>query len=233
MSDLPILLLHGALGSADQLSPLEESLANQFLVYRLGFSGHAGKPLPDVPFGNEIFAQDVVKFLDQQQIKKAHIFGHSMGGYVGLYVAHHFSDRIASVFTLGTKWDWTPEVVAREVKMLNPEKMEEKVPRFADLLASRHAPVDWKEIVRRTARMMQEFGNGAGLTEADFRSLHIPVSIGIGELDNMVSLEESRRIAEWLPKGKLAYFEGVKHPIEKMDVQRLARSISESIQSGR
>lgn len=206
--------------------PLQKALSIHHQVFRMSFSGHAGNSLPDQSFGNKVFAQDVLAFLDEQGIHHIHVFGHSMGGYVGVYLAKKFPERIASVFTLGTKWDWTPEVAAREVNMLNPAKMEEKVPHFAQLLAQRHAPIDWKEIVRRTAEMMQGLGNGKALSEADFQSIQTRICVGIGELDNMVSREESQRVADWLPNGSLLDFAGFKHPIEKVNPETLAASIS-------
>ena len=47
--------------------------------------------------------------------------GHSMGGYVALKLALKRPELVDRIITLGTKFNWTPEVAAKEVKMLNPD----------------------------------------------------------------------------------------------------------------
>jgi pimeloyl-ACP methyl ester carboxylesterase len=51
-----------------------------------------------------------------------------MGGYVALKTAVLHPGRIEAIVTLGTKFHWDPENASNEVRMLNPEKIEEKVP---------------------------------------------------------------------------------------------------------
>ena len=65
-----LVLLHGALGAASQLSPLKNALGKKHNVSVLNFSGHGGKPFaPD--FNIETFAQELLAFFDQNAIEKA------------------------------------------------------------------------------------------------------------------------------------------------------------------
>src|SRR5687767_6066719 len=102
-----LLLLHGAIGSKEQLQPLAGLLKNEYEIHTLNFSGHGGTPLPE-QFSIELFARDVVDYLDAKKLENINIFGYSMGGYVGLYLARYFPMRIGKVFTFATKFDWTP-----------------------------------------------------------------------------------------------------------------------------
>ena len=57
-----------------------------------------------------------------------------MGGYVALYLSLHHPNQVKSIFTLATKFDWSEAATSREVKMLNPEKMEAKISDFVQTL---------------------------------------------------------------------------------------------------
>lgn len=80
-----LLLLHGAIGSSEQLLPLRDALGSQHTIYTPDFSGHGSEPIKGSAFSIELFAQDTLAFLDQNNIEKTDIFGYSMGGYVALY----------------------------------------------------------------------------------------------------------------------------------------------------
>ncbi len=162
-----ILLLHGALGSLEQFDFLQTQLSANFIVHTINFSGHGGLPIPDEGFSIELFAKDVLNYLDEKKISSINIFGYSMGGYVALHLALHHPQRIKSVFTLATKFDWSAESTSREVKMLNTEMMEKKIPSFVGILQERHSPIDWKIIVEQTASMMEALSNP--LSESDFQ----------------------------------------------------------------
>lgn len=214
MKDL--ILLHGAIGSSAQLIPLSKVLGAHFNVHYFDFEGHGGRSI-EGSYSIDRFAENLITYLDEYQLDQVAIFGYSMGGYVALKAAAKYPYRISSIVTLGTKFNWTPENAAKEVKMLDANKIEEKVPKFAEQLKSLHAPLDWREVLRGTADMMIDLGNGKGLTDEEISSVRVPVLIGIGEQDQMVSIEESKRVADMLPFGKLMVFENFLHPIEKVD----------------
>lgn len=227
-----LLLLHGALGSKAQLENLQNALSRRIeqqetlrSVRSINFSGHGGEGPADTRFDMPTFVNDVLRYLDAQQIDTVDIFGYSMGGYVALYLAKMHPSRVGKIYTLGTKFDWTPESAEKESRMLNPDKLLEKVPHFAQALEQRHQPLDWREVLTKTAEMMRGLGNGAALTHKDLETIQHHVQIGIGGEDNMVTLAESQAAAEALPKGHLRVYPTFKHPIEQINVDELADSI--------
>ncbi|TND08148.1 MAG: alpha/beta hydrolase [Bacteroidetes bacterium] len=222
-----LLLLHGAIGASDQLLPLKEKLAAGFENHLFDFPGHGGKALPGEGFSIDHFAKSVLQWMDEQQFPSIDIFGYSMGGYVGLYLARHYPERVNRVFTLATKFAWDEATAAKEVKMLDPEKIAEKVPKFAQALEKRHAPQDWKLVLRETAAMMQQLGKSPALTDDDFRAIEKPVSIGIGDRDTMVSLEETIHVYRQLPGAELRVFARTPHPVEQVNVDQLADAIGD------
>jgi pimeloyl-ACP methyl ester carboxylesterase len=221
-----LLLLHGALGAAATLEPLKQALADNYTVYTIDFAGHGGNALPEQAFSIELFAQNVVEFMRDQQLEQAHIFGYSMGGYVGLYLAQQYPDRVKSVFTLATKFAWSEDTAAKEVKMLNPDKIKEKVPQFATMLAQRHAPQPWEQLMHKTAAMMQQLGTQPVLTPDILAQLQLPVQIAVGDQDTMVTLEETIAAYRSLPNGRLLVLPATKHPLETIPVSRLAQEIN-------
>src|SRR5689334_13100853 len=112
----PILILHGALGSASQLEPVKSMMeSNGMRVHLLSFSGHGGISFQK-NFGIEQFADDTLHYIKSYQLKQVNIFGYSMGGYVALWLAKQYPDVVGKIVTLGTKFDWSVESAAKEVK---------------------------------------------------------------------------------------------------------------------
>ena len=221
-----LILLHGALGSSVQFQPVAEKLKDRFTIHTFNLSGHGGLEIPSV-FSIDLFVRDTLRYLDHANLEKADFFGYSMGGYVALQLALQHPERARKILTLGTKFLWNPEAAAKEVRMMNPEIIEQKVPNFAATLADRHAPADWKVVMRATAAMMTELGDGHALTNEEFTRIHQPVMVCIGREDHMVTLDESRITAETLPNGQLKIIDDFRHPLEAVDQDVLAGMIRE------
>lgn len=219
-----LLLLHGAIGSKAQLEPLQDLLNAHFQVHAINFGGHGGAAGPGI-FSIERFAAEVLAYLDANGISKIDIFGYSMGGYVALYLAKIHPDRIGSIFTLATKFEWTPEIAQREIRMLNAEKIAEKIPAFASELERRHQPNDWKTVLKLTADMMVGLGNHNPLALEDFKDIQNRTRIAIGDKDQMVTLEETIAVYRSLPHATFCVFPDTQHPIEKINVANLAGAL--------
>lgn len=220
-----ILLLHGAVGSTDQLGLLEQKLVNYFTVYRLNFSGHGGFPFSDEKFSIRLFASEVIAYLDKKKIESISIFGYSMGGYVAMYLAKYHPERINKIITLATKFTWDEIIAANEVKMLNAEKIETKLPDFATALQKRHAPNDWKTVLEKTAAMLIEMGKDNPLKPDDYPFINHPVLLMLGDRDKMVTLAETVEVYKNLPNAQLAVLPNTAHPIEMVDQASLAHEI--------
>lgn len=219
-----LLILHGAIGSKSQFNSLASLLNNQFNIHLLNFSGHGGEAFKE-NFNITQFADDVLVYLDQQKIESIDIFGYSMGGYVALYLAKNHPEKVGKIITLGTKLSWTPEIAAKETKMLDAEKMEEKIPAFAAILKDRHHPNDWKTVLRKTAHMMIAMGNKNILKDEDFKLIQHPVKMLLADNDEMVTYEETNHVTQLLPHATFEILPNSKHPIEKVDIDALSEII--------
>ena len=215
-----LLLLHGAIGSKQQLDPLKEALLDNFAVYSINFSGHGGDA-GDKVFSIQLFAEEVLNWMKARAIDKISIFGYSMGGYVGLYLARYHPEAIDSVITFGTKLHWNKAIAAKETAMLNPATIEQKVPGFAEQLAERHHPSDWKEVLHKTAIMLQQMGESPPLKPEDYELIHTRVLLMLGDRDKMVSLDETVYAYHRLREAQLAVLPNTPHSIENAGISLL------------
>ncbi|MES2776297.1 MAG: alpha/beta hydrolase [Bacteroidota bacterium] len=219
-----ILLLHGAIGSKDQLQPLKSLLENDFIVHSLNFGGHGGEA-----FGNDFsiqgFSVEVAEYIRQQDISPVHIFGYSMGGYVAAYLALKQPGLVKCVVTLATKFHWDESIAAKEIKMLDGDKIAEKLPAFAEQLAQRHAPNNWKAVLQKTGEMLLAMGIDNPLKETDYGKIETPVLVMLGDRDKMVSFDETVGVYQSLPNGSMAVLPASPHPFEQVDAGQLAYQI--------
>jgi pimeloyl-ACP methyl ester carboxylesterase len=223
----PILLLHGALGSATQLEPLKKLLEEKGLtVHSLNFSSHGGQAPSSQGFGIQAFADETLAYIHQHHLAGIHVFGYSMGGYVALWLAHQHPDAIGSIVTLGTKFDWSPESAQAEIKKLNPEKIQEKVPAFAKILEKRHKPNDWKELMRTTTDMMRYLGDSPMLTLSILKTISIRILIALGDEDDMADRTFSETVASTLPNGSFALLLQTPHLLERMKLDTVATTLT-------
>ncbi len=222
-----ILLLHGALGSKAVFTDLKQNLQAKYKVFTLDFPGHGGLAIPQEPYIMPLFEESIFAFLNEMGIQKTHIFGYSMGGYAALCFALKYPERVSSIFTLATKFAWSPAVAEHEIKKLNPAQIEEKVPHFAQELAKRHAPQNWKQVVHETASMMTNLGNTPLLTPETLRLVNIPVQLGLGDRDRMVTVEETLWAFKLLQNANLLVIPNARHPLEKVPTKRLVHEIEQ------
>ncbi|MFN0034051.1 MAG: alpha/beta fold hydrolase [Saprospiraceae bacterium] len=219
------IFLHGALGSAAQFDALLAQMPDKNRpIHALNFPGHGGAANHE-PFSMQIFARAVLNFLEEKNAEQADIFGYSMGGYIGLWLAWQHPERVRSLTTFGTKLDWSPETSASMSRMFDPEKIEAKAPALAESLAKTHGPENWKPLCHHTAAFLHDLGNGLGLPPEAFGQIRCPVTIGWGDLDNVVTEAESRRAAEAIPNGRFEILPGAKHLIEQVAAEQLARYV--------
>jgi esterase/lipase len=221
-----LLLLHGAIGSKEQLQPLAQALQDKFIVHSFNFSGHGGQAFSVNPFSISLFSNEIMEYLEEKKIPEVHVFGYSMGGYAAMYLAKEHPGKIARIITLATKYHWDESIAAKEVKMLDAATIQEKVPAFAAQLQQRHAPNDWKELLDKTKQLLTGLGKQNALQPADYASITIPALILLGDRDKMVTIDETINVYKQLPSGKLGILPGTPHPLEQVDISLLTHLIT-------
>ena len=231
MEKPPIVLLHAALGAGDQLAPLAQQLDADFTVLTLDFDGHGARAARAPRLDYAVMAEDVTTLLDAHGIESAPIFGHSMGGYVGFHLCVHSPARVKSLHTLGTFFDWDVETSKRMLTELDAEVIAAKVPKYAAALDARHTATGWREVVQRTADLIERTGTAPPLTREHLHAIQQPVRIGVGDRDQLTPVGATAELAAAFPNGELIVFPRTGHPIERAPLPLLARSITDFARS--
>lgn len=88
-----LVLIHGLLGSLENLNMVAKGLAEHFTVTSIDVRNH-GSSFHDEDMSYENLAQDVINLLDHLNIENAYILGHSMGGKIAMQTALSFPERV-------------------------------------------------------------------------------------------------------------------------------------------
>lgn len=220
-----LIFLHGAIGAKDQLQPTADLFKDSYNVHLVNFAGHGGDEIPEVDFSMQMFCDQVLQFMNEQQIDKANLFGYSMGGYVAMTIAKQYPDRVNKIITLATKYYWDEAVAAAEAKKLNPELIKQKVPAFAEQLKRRHS--DWELVLSKTAALLTAIGKNNELKQEDYALIKIPVLLLLGDRDKMITLEETLNAYKSLPNAQFGILPGTPHPVEQINLATLSIMINQ------
>jgi pimeloyl-ACP methyl ester carboxylesterase len=219
-----LIILPGALGGSDQFYKLKENLENDFRVFLFDYSGHHKKKFRH-DFSIENFSVELQEFIEHNQIKKSIVFGYSMGGYVALRLICKAPELITGLITLGTKFGWTLENSKAEIKNLNPEIIEQKVPAFAEQLKTRHGENNWKNVLNETSKMMLALGNHNEVLEYPLEKVKVKVWLGRGDKDKMVDRDETIQIINKMPFASGFELPDTKHPFENVNIKIMSAII--------
>jgi pimeloyl-ACP methyl ester carboxylesterase len=90
---IPLILLHGLLGSLVNWQRIARKLGEQYPVVVPDLRNHGRSPHdPDVSYPS--MAEDVLQLMDEQSIGQAVLIGHSMGGKVAMSLALEHPQRV-------------------------------------------------------------------------------------------------------------------------------------------
>lgn len=94
-----IVLNHFVLGSAAEFYGWVPTLARDYRVIRLDRRGYglSDKPPLGYEYSVDGFIEDFKGFLDQLGLEKVHYVGQSLGGMLGVYIAHAIPERLKTL----------------------------------------------------------------------------------------------------------------------------------------
>lgn len=207
----PLVLLPGLLGSIEgQWSPYIPALATSHPVIAMDLRGHGRSD--DGPGGLTLEAMlgDVAGLLDHLRVDRLHLAGYSLGGYLGILLGLRYPERLLTLLMHGTKFYWTPEVVAGTQRQLDPDAIAAKVPAYAAQLAREHGEDGWADRVRAAAAFVGGMV-AAQVDETAVAALRCPVIVSVGDRDELVPLDEAARLRAALPDAGLLVLPRVRH----------------------
>lgn len=101
----PVIILHGLFGSSDNWLTVTKSLSKDYKIYLIDQRNHGRSP-----HSNELdytsMANDLNKFMSENNLQEAYLIGHSMGGKVAMKFAVENPDKVKKlvVVDIGPKY---------------------------------------------------------------------------------------------------------------------------------
>src|SRR5437867_632292 len=175
----PLIVLHGAYMNIPQMGAIIPELAKTHRVYALELQGHGRTTDIDRPITYPNLADDVAAFMDAVGLKKADVFGYSMGAAAGLQFAIRHPEKINRLVAASAAYDaqgWQPEFKAMIPQMnvdMFPPMLEQEYRKLAV------NPSGFRELARKLIALESE----PMAWEADVKSMKTPVLIIAGDAD--------------------------------------------------
>ncbi|MEP0823473.1 MAG: alpha/beta hydrolase [Ignavibacterium sp.] len=180
-NSIPLIVLHGAYMNIPSMGAIIPKLARTHKVYALELQGHGRTSDIDRPITYPNLADDVAAFMDAVGIRKADVFGYSMGACAGLQLAIRHPSRVNKLVAASVAYDtagWQPEFRAFIPQMT--VEMMLGMPGFQDEYRKLAAnPDGFPELVRKLIQLEKE----PMAWEQDVKAMKIPVLVITGDAD--------------------------------------------------
>ena len=190
----PIIFLHGNGENCDYFRGQIEVFARQFHVFAIDTRGHGKTPRGDRPFTIRQFAEDLLGFMDDHQIEKAHLLGFSDGGNIAMIFAMRYPERVDRLILNGANLDASG--VKRSVQI--PIEIGYRIAkRFSDQSDS----------ARAKAEMLGLMVNDPNVRPEELGSIRARTLVIAGTKD-MIRSDHTRQIAQCIPDSRLVFLNG-------------------------
>ena len=219
---IPIVLLHGgALTIELAFSPeLVARFGRQRPVILIEQQGHGHTAdRPAKPMAIAQMVADTVGVLSHLGVRRADLFGHSLGGIIATGVAIRHPNLVRSVMTLGAPFQLDGFIselarIQRDPTLTPSPELVPLLPTEADIYAWREGfkrvtpdPSAFDSILERLNAML---GAWPGWTEAELRTIDAQMLIALGDND-YVRIDHAVSVSHLIPKARLAVLPGTTH----------------------
>ncbi|MHC1725977.1 MAG: alpha/beta fold hydrolase [Syntrophobacteraceae bacterium] len=212
----PVVFLHGFADSWKSFLLVFPLLSEKWRILAPDLRGHGESDKPEGRYNIEIFAEDLLAFVDALGLEKANIVGHSMGSFVGQLFASRFPDRVGRLILIGSASSTTDNANLRELK------------RFIDSLVApidRNFVADFQETTGPTPKEFMEIIISESmkvpariwkavlseLPEIDhgpiLRRIYAPTLIAWGNQDGIFARRDQESLLNALPESNLKEYE--------------------------
>ena len=190
----PLLLLHGNGEDGGYFVHQTEYFSRHYTVYALDTRGHGQSPRGAGPFTMARFAQDLLDFMDEQKLERAHLLGFSDGGNIALTFALLHPERVDRLVLNGANLDPGGMNPVIQIPIVLGY-------RLASLFAGRSPEA------RLHAEILGLMVNEPRIPPEALKELRLPVLVIAGTRD-MIREAHTRMIAGALPDSRLVLIPG-------------------------
>lgn len=190
----PLILLHGNGEDCAYFTRQIDSFSENFHVIALDTRGHGQTPRGEAPFTIRQFAEDLLAFMDQYNIEKAHLLGFSDGGNIAMVFALKYPERVGKLILNGANLDASG--VKRKIQI--PIEIGY---RMAKLFAGRSPKA------KKNAEMLGLMVNDPNVKVEELSRIQNKTLVIAGDND-MIKDQHTRLIAQSIPGAELCILQG-------------------------
>lgn len=216
----PLVLLHGFPLDHhlwDEVAPLLEDTFDVILPDLRGFGASTAAASPS---SMDDYASDIASLLDDLNIQKAAIVGHSMGGYVALAFARLYPERVRGLGLVSSQVladaperkegryksaaDVSANGIGSVVEAMTPKFTDdEKLQSYARASMERQPPAAYMSALKAMAERTD--------STPFLSTFHFPVVIIHGDADSLIPIDRAREVKAALPQANLVEISGAGH----------------------
>ena len=185
----PFILLHGNGENSDYFQGQIDEFSKYYHVYAIDTRGHGKTPRGDKSFTIRQFADDLLCFMNEQNLERAHLLGFSDGGNIAMIFAMRYPDRVNRLILNGANLN--PNGVRRSTQL--PIELGYK-------LAKRFA--EKSDSARLNAEMLGLMVNDPNVEPEELAGIKAKTLVIAGTKD-MIKEEHTKRIARGIPDATL------------------------------
>ena len=190
----PLILLHGNGENSGYFKNQIGVFSERYHVYALDTRGHGRTPRGERPFTIRQFAEDLLGFMDEHEIARAHLLGFSDGGNIAMIFAIRHPERVGRLILNGANLN------ARGVKPATQIPIEIGY-RIAGLFAKK------SDAARSHAEMLGLMVNDPDVDPGELHLIKAKTLVIAGTRD-MIKREHTKLIADRIPSARLDFIEG-------------------------
>lgn len=235
---IPAIFLHGFPFDHTIWEPLIPLLQDDARLIFPDLRGFGRSPVTDSVYSMRLLAEDVAYLMDQMEIEKAILVGHSMGGYVSLAFAQAYPGRLLGLGLVATQAAAdSPE--RRQSRYKTAEAVHHKGARVvASSMVSSLTPK--QELIQPITDLILRaqptavVGSLKGMAErpdmtGTLSGISVPAVVLMGALDQLLHIDRVETMAQMLPKGWLVKIPDTGHMLMMEDPQAVAIPLRELI----
>lgn len=190
----PMILLHGNGEDCSYFQGQTDVFSRRYHVYAIDTRGHGKTPRGSRPFTIRQFSDDLLCFMNDHQIEKAHLLGFSDGGNIAMVFAVRHPERVNRLILNGANLN--AGGVRRSVQI--PIEIGYRV---AKVFSGR------SESARLKAEMLGLMVNDPDIRPQELETIQAETLV-IAGTEDMILESHTRLIAESIPNSQLVLIRG-------------------------
>jgi pimeloyl-ACP methyl ester carboxylesterase len=131
---IPLICVHGITANAFCFQSLADDLAHDHRVYAYDLRGRGDSDKPEEGYSIPIHAADLAELIDELELQRPVVVGHSLGAMIGLYLAAHYPEKLSKLVLIDAgaplPWKTTAEQPAWLTASIG--RLGTPVPSFAE-----------------------------------------------------------------------------------------------------